>query len=120
MPKPLIILSNLTTLVSDFNSYFDGSNVPFVILGNTAQHQALAIAAANLADNWNITIHVPSPVGLYATLAALLTDGCSLSPVYDAANLFAVAIAPDKTICYVMTTYDIASITIATMLATTH
>lgn len=116
----LINLSNAATLVNDFNNLFDGINVPFVILGNTSQHQDLATQAANLADKWEIAIYVPQPAGLYATLLALQTDGCALTPTYDSPNLFAVAIAVDKTICYVMTTCDKASIPIAYMSAETH
>ena len=116
----LITLANLATLVGDFDSYFDGNNIPFVILGNTAQHVALANAAANLAVNSNITIHVPYPIGLYGTLLTYVTHACVLPPVYDPNNLFAVAISPSKMICYVMNTYDPASITIATMEAEAH
>jgi len=120
MAKPLIKLANVNTLVDDFNNFFNDNNVPFVILGNTAQHQDLAIEAANLAEAWEIAISVPQPAGLYETLLALQTDGCALAPAYDPSKLFAVAIAADKTICYVMTTCDKASIRIAYMSAETH
>jgi hypothetical protein len=116
----LITLSNATTLVNDFNNLFNDVNVPFVILGNTALHQDLATQAANLAEKWETAIYVPQPAGLYATLLALPKDGCALAPIYDSPNLFAVAISYDKTICYVMTTYDKASIRIAYMSAETH
>jgi hypothetical protein len=116
----LITFSNAATLVNDFNNHFNDLNVPFVILGNTAQHLDLATEAANLAINWETAIYVPQPAGLYATLLALPTDGCALAPIYDSPNLFAVAISRDKTICYVMTTYDKASIPIAYMSAETY
>jgi hypothetical protein len=121
MSKPLIFLSNTTTLVDDFNSYLDGSNVPFVVLGNTKNHKTLAEQAAKLALNWEIALYVPEPAGLYATLLAMRADDdCNLALTYDAPNLFAVAISRDKTVCYVMTTFDTASIAMAYMSAETH
>lgn len=120
MSKPLITLDDTTTLVNDFNKYLNGSNVPFVVLGNTADHQDLAKQAANLADAFDLAIYVPEPAGLYATLLTFKTDACSLPATYDPAGLFAVSIAADDTICYVMTTHDPASIALAFMSAETH
>jgi hypothetical protein len=120
MAKTLIILNNPETLVDDFNSHLDGNTVPFVVLGNTANHQSLAHQAANLALNWELAIYVPEPAGLYPTLLSFPTDDASLPAVYDPLNMFAVAIATDKTICYVMTDYDAPSIALAYMSAETH
>jgi hypothetical protein len=117
MAKTLTVLNNAVTLVQDFHNIFDGSAVAFVILGNTANHQSLARQAANLAINWEIAVFVPDPTPLYADLLALATDNCALPAAYDPSTLFAVTAATDKTICYVMDTYDPQSISIAYMLA---
>jgi hypothetical protein len=117
MAKPLITLSNTATLAADFQTYLDGNNVPFVVLGDTAAHQALAEKAADLAQDWEIAILVPEPAGLYPALTELGTNDCVLAAEYDAPNMFAVCLSPDSVICYVMTTDDAPSIPMAYMSA---
>ncbi|HET6252956.1 MAG TPA: hypothetical protein VFE32_02715 [Puia sp.] len=118
MANPLIILSDPTTVISDFNAILNQQHSLFVVLGDSNALTNYANEAADAAEAFRRAVQVTPVSTLYPRLKNLPAENGALPD--NPAGVTAVSIAPDKTICDILTDVDPSNIVPAFVLAETH
>jgi len=109
MPNPIITLNNPATTAAQFDALLaPGDKTFFAVLGNSANHQALATAAQPDASTWRHVLLVTDPTLLYPKLSLMSTADVT-PPVPPMPTWVVIAITFDGKIVDIATDFGTAT-----------